>query len=69
MSIIKIKHYGAKVNNKNNSLRDPVCGKKINPNKAFAKVKYGKETYYLCCPLCQSEFEKDPKKFINNFSK
>lgn len=55
---------------KNNSvLRDPVCGKKINPNKAYAKVKHGKETYYLCCKLCQSEFEKDPKKFIKNLNK
>ncbi len=23
-------------------LRDPVCGKKINPNKTYAMVKYGK---------------------------
>ncbi len=50
-------------------LRDPVCGKKINPNKAYAKVKYGRENYYLCCPLCQAEFEKNPVKFINNLSK
>jgi YHS domain-containing protein len=55
--------------NNNQSLRDPVCGKKINPNKAYAKVKYGKETYYICCPLCQAEFEKDPDKFINTFKK
>lgn len=47
-------------------LRDPVCGKKINPNKAYAKVKYGKETYYLCCPICHAEFEKEPEKFIDN---
>lgn len=48
----------------NNTLRDPVCGKKINPNKAYAKVKIDKEIYYLCCPICQCEFENDPKKFI-----
>ena len=50
---------------KKDILRDPVCGKKINPNKAYVKVKYGKETYYLCCPICQAEFEKNPKNFIN----
>ena len=44
--------------------RDPVCGKKINSNKAYAKIKYNKHLYYVCCPLCQSEFEKDPAKFI-----
>ena len=49
-----------------NSIHDPVCGKKINANKAYAKVKYGKETYYLCCPLCQAEFEKDPFKYVDN---
>ncbi|MBS4033482.1 MAG: YHS domain-containing protein [Ignavibacterium sp.] len=55
--------------NNTKSLRDPVCKKKVNPNKAYAKVKYGKEIYYLCCPLCQAEFEKDPDKFINNLKK
>lgn len=55
--------------NNNGTLRDPVCGKKINPNKAYAKVKYGKETYYLCCPLCQSEFEMNPNKYINDLRK
>jgi YHS domain-containing protein len=44
--------------------RDPVCGKKVNPNKAYARVEYRGETYYLCCPLCQREFERDPDKFI-----
>lgn len=51
--------------NNNDILRDPVCGKKMNPNKAYAKVKVGKDTFYLCCPVCQSEFENDPEKFIN----
>lgn len=55
--------------NINHSLRDPVCGKKINPNKAYAKIKYEKETYYLCCPLCQSEFESDPRKFAKELKK
>ncbi len=44
-------------------LRDPVCGKKVNPNKAHIQIEYKSETYYLCCPLCQSEFEKNPEKY------
>lgn len=51
--------------NTSNTIHDPVCGKKINANKAYAKVKYEKQFYYLCCPLCQSEFEKNPLNYIN----
>ena len=44
--------------------RDPVCGKKINANKAYVLIEYKGDMYYLCCPLCQSEFEKAPEKYI-----
>lgn len=43
---------------------DPVCGRKINRNRAYVRLKYKNETYYLCCPICQSEFEKDPEKHL-----
>lgn len=45
------------------SHRDPVCGKKMNPNKAHARVTYRGETYLLCCALCQSTFESEPQKY------
>lgn len=41
-----------------------VCKKKVNANKAYAKVNYNGEVYFLCCPLCQREFEKEPEKFV-----
>ena len=44
-------------------LRDPVCGTRINRHKAQAAVEYEGTVYYLCCPLCQSEFERDPGHF------
>jgi YHS domain-containing protein len=44
--------------------RDPVCGKKMNPNKAHITIQYNGMKYYLCCPLCQAEFENDPEKYI-----
>lgn len=50
-------------------LRDPVCGKRINPNKAYVQIVFDGMIYYLCCPLCQGEFEKDPKKYIKKNSK
>jgi YHS domain-containing protein len=39
--------------------KDPVCGKKINRQKAQILIKYKGYGYFLCCPLCQSEFEQN----------
>ncbi|GBE01529.1 copper-transporting P-type ATPase [bacterium BMS3Abin08] len=44
--------------------KDPVCGRKMNPNKAHITIEHGGKKYYLCCPLCQAEFEKNPEKYI-----
>ena len=43
--------------------RDPVCGKRVNVNEAYVQITYKGEMFYLCCPLCQSEFEKEPEKY------
>lgn len=43
--------------------RDPVCGKRVNVNRAHVKVHHEGEDYYLCCPLCQREFERAPEKY------
>lgn len=43
--------------------RDPVCGRRMNPNKAYANVRYEGSTYLLCCPLCQETFESDPERY------
>ncbi|MFQ5751596.1 MAG: YHS domain-containing protein [bacterium] len=43
--------------------RDPVCGKRINRNKAHITIEYKDQNYFLCCPLCQAEFEKRPGKY------
>ena len=44
--------------------RDPVCGKRINRNRAHVVLEYKKQEYMLCCPLCQAEFERDPEKYL-----
>jgi YHS domain-containing protein len=44
-------------------LTDPVCGKRIKRNRAHIAVDYEGITYYLCCPLCQTQFEREPQKF------
>ncbi|MGA2765604.1 MAG: TRASH domain-containing protein [Spirochaetia bacterium] len=43
--------------------RDPVCGRRMNRNKAYAVVRYNKVDYLLCCPKCQSDFEADPERY------
>ncbi|NOZ24944.1 MAG: YHS domain-containing protein [Nitrospirae bacterium] len=44
--------------------KDPVCGRKMNPNKAHITIEHEGKNYYLCCPLCQAEFEKNPEKYV-----
>ena len=44
--------------------RDPVCGKRINRNKAHIVLEHEGQKYALCCPVCQAEFERDPEKYL-----
>lgn len=44
-------------------LKDPVCGKRINRGKAHAVIEYEGVNYFLCCPLCQAQFERTPKTY------
>ncbi len=48
---------------------DPVCGKRMNPNKAYATVEQDGKLFYLCCPQCQSMFEDDPDEYVRVESK
>lgn len=44
-------------------LIDPVCGKRIKRQRAHIAIDLEGTTYYLCCPRCQADFEREPKKF------
>ena len=44
--------------------RDPVCGRRMNRNKAYAVVRHRGVDYLLCCPRCQTEFEANPEKYL-----
>lgn len=48
---------------------DPVCGKRMNVNKAHIVITYQGDDFYLCCSLCQREFENNPKKYIRKKQK
>lgn len=49
---------------KQHTPRDPVCGIKINKNKAHIVITHNGVDYYLCCPKCQAEFEANPDHYI-----
>jgi len=42
---------------------DPVCGMKIDKDKAAASYEYQGKTYYFCAPACKSKFEQRPEKY------
>jgi YHS domain-containing protein len=44
-------------------LTDPVCGKRIKRQRAHIAIDFRGVTYYLCCPRCQTDFERAPDKF------
>lgn len=46
--------------------RDPVCGKRVNRNKAHVVITYKGREYPLCCPVCQAEFERFPEKHVTD---
>jgi YHS domain-containing protein len=43
--------------------KDPVCGKRINRGKAHIVIEYKGMNYFLCCPLCQAQFERAPETY------
>lgn len=47
-------------------LKDPVCGKRIKPQRAHVAIEHEGYTYYLCCPSCQAEFERNLRKYAQS---
>jgi YHS domain-containing protein len=45
-------------------VRDPVCGKWFSLEQAHASIEVEGVLYPMCCPLCQTEFERSPKRYI-----
>ena len=44
-------------------IKDPVCGKRMNRQKAHIIIEFEGVAYSLCCPKCQAEFEQTPKQY------
>ena len=42
---------------------DPVCGAKVNENKAPATTTYQDERYVFCGQECKDKFDKEPQLY------
>src|ERR1700688_2064569 len=45
------------------SVKDPVGGMMVDPQKAAGKVEHAGQTYFFCSPRCAERFEKEPERF------
>ena len=43
---------------------DPVCGMKVQPEKAAAKTVYAENTYHFCSTKCHARFESNPLAYV-----
>src|SRR6476469_7946279 len=43
---------------------DPVCGMKVEANKAAGKHEHKGQTYYFCSQHCLNRFKEDPEKIL-----
>jgi len=47
---------------------DPVCGMKVDDQKASAQSTYEGKTYYFCCPGCKGKFDANPRQYTSTKS-
>jgi xanthine dehydrogenase accessory factor len=43
---------------------NPVCGAVVDPARALSSLTLSGQTHYFCCQGCRTEFERDPKKYL-----
>jgi Cu+-exporting ATPase len=43
---------------------DPVCGMKVDPERAKARREHGGKTFYFCCEGCANKFASAPEKYL-----
>ena len=48
------------------SVQDPVCGMRVNPQTAADSYAFGGQTYYFCRPHCRAEFQADPDRYLGS---
>jgi hypothetical protein len=41
-----------------------VCGKELEESQMTAEVEHDGDSGYVCCPLCQSEYQDSPGEYL-----
>ena len=47
------------------SATDPVCGMRVDPEKAVGSSRHEGQTYYFCSRSCETKFDADPAKYLS----
>src|SRR4051794_2114218 len=47
------------------TVRDPVCGMNVDPEKAAATFVHKGQTFYFCAPVCRDRFQSDPEWYLS----
>lgn len=45
---------------------DPVCGMKVDAERAAGQSEYNGQTYYFCSQICKTKFEQNPEKYVSD---
>lgn len=51
-----------------NSVLDPVCGMKVEPDMAAGSYSYKERLYHFCSAHCLAKFKADPESYLNKAS-
>lgn len=46
------------------TVKDPVCGMKVDPAKTDAHAGHANRTYYFCSQNCADLFKANPARFV-----
>lgn len=46
------------------TVKDPVCGMWVDPDKARGSASYKEKAYYFCSPRCAEKFKAEPEKYL-----
>ncbi len=45
------------------TVKDPVCGMQVSPDKAAASAEHSGKSYYFCCTGCAEKFRSQPEQY------
>ena len=51
--------------NEHKTVTDPVCGMKIDPEKAVGSSMHQGVTYYFCSRGCEAKFDDNPERYVS----